>query len=128
MRRTGIIMGRFIYGNGNTKVEIEDRALAHLQQVIGSKLRRNECFFFTWRDDVSIGDGRRSVWIHQNADLVFKFHGHRSPQLNRDWLEALTAVANSGSGLYLIPEPAPRSRSSQDPMPLPDRADAVGLD
>ena len=119
-------MGRFIYGNGNTKVEIEDRALAHLQQVIGSKLRRNECFFFTWRDHVSIADGPRTVWIHQNADLVFKYHGHRPPQLNRDWLEALTAVANSGSGLYLTPEPPPRSRGVHDAT-LHDRADAIGL-
>lgn len=98
-------MGRFTYGNGHSKIDVEDRALAHLQHVIGSKLRRNECFFFTWKEDQSIGGGRRSVWIHHGADLEFAFNGHRMPTLNRAWLEAMASVANSASGLYLVPEP-----------------------
>ncbi len=99
-------MGRFSYGNGLSKVEIEDRGLSHLQHVMGSKLRRGEGFFFTWADDISIGSGRRTVWIHPTADLKFKYHGSRTPSLNREWLEALMQVANSPSGLRLIPEPA----------------------
>ncbi|GAD35299.1 ATP-dependent DNA ligase [Microbacterium sp. AISO3] len=102
-------MGRFIYGNGNAKVEIEDRTLAHLQQVVGAKLRRSESFFFTWKDDPSVGGGRRAVWIHPGADLEFKFHGGREPQLSREWLTALTTVASSPTGLYVVPEPAPRA-------------------
>lgn len=39
-------MGKFIY-NGSVRVEIEDRTLAHLQAVIGRKLRRGEGFHFT---------------------------------------------------------------------------------
>ncbi|APF32905.1 ATP-dependent DNA ligase [Microbacterium paludicola] len=106
-------MGRFIYGNGNgnAKVEIEDRTLAHLQQVVGAKLRRSESFFFTWKDDPSVGGGRRAVWIHPGADLEFKFHGGREPQLSREWLTALTTVASSPTGLYVVPEPAPRAAS-----------------
>lgn len=99
-------MGRFIYGNNQAKTEIDDRVLAHLQQVMGTKLRRSESFFFSWRDDVSVGGGRRTVWIHPGADLEFRYHGSRKPELNREWLTALALVANSGSGLYLIPEPA----------------------
>ncbi|MDD7929311.1 DUF7882 family protein [Microbacterium thalli] len=112
-------MGRFIYGNGNTKVEIEDRTLAHLQQVIGTKLRRNESFFFSWREDTSVGGGRRSVWIHQGADLEFTYFGHRAPRLNRDWLEAMALVAGSAAGLYVVPEPAPRSSTDTGTLRVP---------
>jgi hypothetical protein len=43
-------MGKFVYSD-TVKVEIEDRALAHLHVVIGTKLRRGEPFYFSWRDD-----------------------------------------------------------------------------
>lgn len=98
-------MGKFIYDT-NVKIDVEDRALAHLQVVIGSKLRRNEPFFFSWRDDASVGDGRTSVWIHSSASLVFKFYGSRRPQLNAAWLDALSETAHSAHGLHMVPEPA----------------------
>lgn len=101
----GRSVGRFSY-EGDAKVEIDDRVLAHLQVVIGQKLRRGEPFFFTWRNDASLGDGRTTVWLHPQASLVFKFHGSRQPTLNRAWLEALSHTANSGAGLYVVPEPA----------------------
>lgn len=99
-------MGLFVY-DSSVKVNFEDRLLAHLQLVIASKLRRREAFFFTWKEDVSVGGGRRSVWLHSHAGLQFKFHGSWIPQLNRDWLEALNTTANSPRGLYVIHEPAP---------------------
>ncbi len=43
-------MGKFIY-DSTIKVDFDDRLLAHLQVVIGAKLRRGEAFHFTWRDD-----------------------------------------------------------------------------
>jgi hypothetical protein len=98
-------MGRFNY-NAASRVDIEDRALAHMQIVVGSKLRRGECFFFTWRDDASVGDGRRSVWIHPAADLEFKFYGSRAPSINRAWVDVLARAANSPTGLYILSEPA----------------------
>ncbi len=99
-------MGKLIYENA-VKVDFEDRALAHLQLVITTKLRRREAFHFTWKDDASIGNGRTSVWIHPEASLVFKYYGSRLPRLNHAWLEILAAAANSPTGLYLIPEPPP---------------------
>ncbi|MFJ4225242.1 ATP-dependent DNA ligase [Microbacterium sp. NPDC089695] len=99
-------MGRLIY-EGNQKVEIEDRALTHLQLVITSKLRRGEPFAFSWKDDMSTGGGRSTVWINAHSALAFKYHGSRQPELNRAWIEALTQTANTPSGLYLVPEPAP---------------------
>lgn len=97
-------MGKFTY-NTNTSSPFEDRLLAHLQIVIGSKLRRGEGFFFTWKDDSSIGGGRTAVWLHSPAALVFKFHGSREPNINRAWIEALTHAANSSRGLYVVSEP-----------------------
>ncbi len=46
-------MGKFMYET--LRVDFEDRVLAHLQYVIGAKLRRRESFHFSWRDDASIG-------------------------------------------------------------------------
>ncbi|MDI9890433.1 DUF7882 family protein [Microbacterium sp. IEGM 1404] len=97
-------MGKFIY-DGNIKVDFEDRLLAHLQAVIMAKVRRGESFPFTWKDDISIGGGRTTAYIHPNVSMVFKYHGSRNPQLSSTWLHALTYNANSGRGLYVIPEP-----------------------
>lgn len=101
-------MGKFTYQSG-ARVDIEDRALAHLQFVITNKLRRGEAFVFTWRDDVSVGDGRTAVWLNPGAMFSFKDCGSRPPSLNRSWLEALALTANAPTGLYLIPEPADRA-------------------
>lgn len=97
-------MGKFIY-EGGPKTEIEDRALTHLQIVMTAKLRRGEPFAFSWKEDVSIGGGRTTVWIHQNSSMVFKYSGSRQPAINRRWVDALAFTANSPTGLYFIPEP-----------------------
>lgn len=98
-------MGKFIY-EGGPKVEIEDRALTHLQLVITAKLRRGEPFAFSWREDSSVGGGRTTVWVHAGSSIVFKYFGSRQPSINRAWVDALAFTANSPSGLYLAPEPA----------------------
>jgi len=43
-------MGKLTYDSTLT-VDFDDRVLAHLQLVIGAKLRRAESFYFSWRDD-----------------------------------------------------------------------------
>lgn len=98
-------MGKFIY-DSTVKVDFEDRLLAHLQLVIGAKLRRGESFHFTWKDDTSIGNGRTVVWVHPHVSLVYRFYGSRRPSINRAWIEALIYTANSPTGLYTVPEPA----------------------
>lgn len=98
-------MGKFIF-EGGPKVEIEDRALTHLQLVVTAKLRRGEPFPFTWAEDVSAGGGRTTVWIHPGSALVFKYYGSRQPEINRTWVDALAFTANSPTGLYLVHEPA----------------------
>jgi hypothetical protein len=98
-------MGKFTYQSG-ARVDLDDRVLAHLQVVISNKLRRGESFVFTWRDDVSVGDGRTSVWLGPSLAMTFKYYGSRPPMLNRAWVEALAITANGPSGLYVVPEPA----------------------
>lgn len=75
-------MGKFIY-EGGPKVDIEDRALSHIQLVITAKLRRGEPFGFTWKEDASVGGGRTTVWVHAGSSIVFKYHGGRQPTINR---------------------------------------------
>jgi hypothetical protein len=99
------IMGKLLYGDSDIEVEFDDRALTHIQIVIGAKLRRGESFFFSWKDDPAIGDGRSSLWLDRSIPLYFKFFGGKTPALNREWLGILTDSANSGQGLVFTPEP-----------------------
>lgn len=96
-------MGRLTY-EGFVKVDFEDRLLLHLQTTIGGKLRRGEPFYFTWKEDTTIG-GRTCVWLHPRCSLVYKYYGSRRPNLNPAWVEALTFTANSIAGLHVVPEP-----------------------
>lgn len=108
-------MGKFIYDSA-VKVDFDDRVLAHLQLVIGAKLRRGESFHFMWKDDTSIGEGRTMVWVHPNVSLVYKFNGSRRPTINRAWIEALIYTANSPAGLYTVPEPAEHAVATESDL------------
>lgn len=92
---------------GRTQVRgcVDDRLLAHLQIVIGNKLRCGEPFYFSWKEDQSVGGGRSSVGVHPGATLVFKFGGNKAPVINRTWLEAPMYTASSPAGLRIVPEP-----------------------
>jgi hypothetical protein len=92
-----------LYGQ-TIEVSFDDRVLAHLQLVIGLKLRRDESFFFSWRDEQSVGDGRSVIWLDPSIPLVFRYNGGRMPKINREWLEALTISSNSAQGLQLTDE------------------------
>lgn len=98
-------MGKLTY-DGTVTVEFEDRTMAHLHIVIGMKLRRNDSFYFSWKDDQRAGDGRTSIWLHQGSSLTFKFYGSRTPAINPAWIHALELAANTPAGLWIVPEPA----------------------
>ena len=102
-------MGYFIYDGGTAEVQMEDRVLAHLQIVIISKLRRQESFAFSWKEPASAGDGRSTIWVYPTVSLRFRFEGSRPPVVNQEWLAMLSAAANSGSGLQVLPEPLDRA-------------------
>jgi hypothetical protein len=90
---------------GSLAIEIDDRTLAHLQVVFGAKLRLGQPFFFSWVDGVASGGGRASVWIDSTIPLTFVYDKNRKQEINRPWLEALMAGANSTDGLLLCAEP-----------------------
>ena len=85
-------------------VEVEDRALAHLQVVIVQKLRRGESFLLSWQDSPSVGSGRSSIWLNQAIPLYFKYVGGHAATLNRQWIEDLSRSANSAQGLVIVSE------------------------
>lgn len=97
-------MGTFHY-DSTFEADFEDRVLAHLQIVIGAKLRRGETFYLSWRDNEGVGDGRTSVWLHPALPLRYKYYGGRMPRINPAWIQELTVSANSNSGLQIVPEP-----------------------
>ena len=97
-------MGALIYGT-NAPIPVDDRALAHLQLVIYSKLRAQESFSFNWKDEPGVGDGRGSFWISPGVAITFKYSGSRDPSVNREWLRLLRDAANQPTGLRLLPEP-----------------------
>jgi hypothetical protein len=104
-------MGTLLYGNSGIVVSFDDRALMHLQIVITAKLRRGESFIFSWSDAIDVGSGRSSIWIDPSSTLYYRYFGSRIPVINREWIEALMASANSGSGLLFTAEPIHGSRA-----------------
>jgi hypothetical protein len=52
--------------------------------------------------------------VHPRSTIVYKFYGSRRPALNRAWIDALMSTANSGTGLYIVPEPAPYRAPDND--------------
>jgi hypothetical protein len=105
--RAGIVqnecMGYLVYGDGS-EYEIDDRALAHLKIVIGSKLRRQEGFFVSWEHTPEEGSGRVSVWVSPSIPIQFRFTGSKTPELNRQWLEVLADSSFGPRGLHLLSE------------------------
>ncbi|MDX2376716.1 ATP-dependent DNA ligase [Microbacterium sp. LRZ72] len=119
-------MGKFSY-ESVVSVEFDDRLLAHLQLVIGAKVRRGESFHFTWKDDVSVGSGRTTVWIHPRCSVVYKFHDGRKPSINRTWIDALLYTANMPNGLYPVPEP-PEPETTHGRSATPGAASGAASD
>lgn len=99
-------MGSLIYATGRLgAVQFDDRTLAHLQIVIGAKLRLRQPFFFSWLDAVDIGGGRGSIWLDATIPLAFNYTKSERQRINREWLELLMTSANSNVGLQLMSEP-----------------------
>jgi hypothetical protein len=98
-------LGTLIYGDSGVEIEFDDRVLAHLQVVISTKLRRHEGFFFSWRDDPSLGDGRSSIWLETSIPLYFRFSTAERHQLSREWLDELAFSSSEPLGLRLTAEP-----------------------
>jgi hypothetical protein len=103
-------MGHLLYGDHSPSIEIDDRALTHLQFVILAKLRRQESFAFSWTESSTAGSGRSTIWLHPSVTLRFRFAGNRTPSLNGAWLAQLSDLANSAGGLRCVAEPVDTGR------------------
>jgi hypothetical protein len=104
-------MGKLVYGDGQFDIELDDRLLAHLQIVIGAKLRRREAFYFTWLSD---DDKRNSVWVQHAIPLRYHYDSATQHAINREWLESLTISANGASGLTVTEEPVPSAPAAKN--------------
>lgn len=100
----GGTVGELVY-NGTHIADFDDRLLAHLESVIGAKLRRGESFQLSWREN-TIGYRWLSVWLHPGLSLVYRYTGSRRPAINPAWLDALGRTANDDLGLKVVAEPA----------------------
>jgi hypothetical protein len=96
-------MGLLLYGRPPEEIDIDDRTLAHLKIVILTKLRRGERFPFSF--EYENDGGRSTVWLHYSIPLQFKFEESHQPIINRAWIDALAASANSVDGLRVLTEP-----------------------
>jgi len=97
-------MGQLIYASSDV-YEFEDRVLAHVQAVVGRKLRRQETFYLSWVKPVESGSGRVTVWISPHIPLQFHFVGGRPPRLNDLWLREMLATAHGDRGVVVTREP-----------------------
>jgi len=105
-------MGRLHYGNQG--FEMDDRLLAHLQLIIGVKLRRGENFFMAWKPPASSGEGRRAVWIDNGVPIYVEYSGNHEPKLNFGWAEKLADSAGKGGGLIIMAEDLSLMPDEQD--------------
>ncbi|WP_158863050.1 DUF7882 family protein [Leifsonia sp. AG29] len=96
-------MGYLMY-DSSTRIEFDDRVLAHLEVLIVSKLRRKESFALSWREAPEGGDGRTTIWLDVSIPLRFRYVGSRPPGISREWIERLSLAASTGSGLLVMDE------------------------
>jgi len=97
-------VGTLRYGASQRSIRIDDRALAHLQVVITTKLRRNEGFLLQWDRGVEFGSGRGAFWVHPSCDLMYDYEGGREASLDPAELDRMMAEASSSRGLRIVAE------------------------
>ena len=111
-------MGSFIYDR-SAAIDIDDRALTHLQVVILDKLRGNESFAF----DLWNSTHWCTMWVSRRTPLEFVYSGNRRVWLNREWLEEMADEVGIHGTLRLIPEPIPAYQGEPgprvEPVPAP---------
>ena len=110
-------MGYFTYDG--TQVQFDDRVLAHLQIVIVQKFLKQEAFLVSWKDSLSVGDGRGSAWLSPAIPIYFKFLGSKVPSINREWLLALGKSADSSTGLIVTNENGELEEAQQEGQGYP---------
>ena len=91
-------VGRIIYSDNKSSVDVEDRLLAHLQVAVTTKLRRGESFTITFPHTAA---GHLCWWIAPGVPVMFHMFGTHRPRLSRALLERLMTEASGPDGLHL---------------------------
>lgn len=97
-------MGTLHYGAARASIRMDDRALAHLQVVITTKLRRNEGFLIQWERPAETGSGRGGFWVHPQCDLAYEYDGGREPALDHEELDRMMMAASATNGVRIDAE------------------------
>ncbi|MCU1557734.1 MAG: ATP-dependent ligase [Microbacteriaceae bacterium] len=88
-------MGHLLYGFPAESIDLDDRTLAHLQIVVGSKLRRSENFWIEFVHGVDEGGGREVIWIDHAIPLLFRYVSAHHPETDQDWVDELVAQSSN---------------------------------
>jgi hypothetical protein len=95
---------------------MEDRALIHLQIAVHEMFQQRASFYLTWIRPLTEGSGRVSILLTPGVHLMFEYSGNRLPRINPGWVDHLVSNARSGTGLLMLPEPAPTApETTKDP-------------
>lgn len=94
-------MGSLTYDRAS-RIDIDDRTLAHLQAVVFDKLRRGESFA------LDLQDATRAVtiWVSPRTPIAFTYGAGHRPELNRAWLVDMAESAGVHGVLRLTREPS----------------------
>ncbi|WP_181110633.1 ATP-dependent DNA ligase [Rathayibacter sp. AY1B8] len=109
-------MGKLHY-NSSSEHDFEDRLLAHLQLVIGTKLGKGESFCLSWKNAVDVRSGRRSVWLHHSILFEFAFASSRPPSINTAWVRQLLQDSYTVNGLRISRNPTRAEPTLTRPTP-----------
>jgi len=92
-------VGELHYGPDMPSIELPDRVLAHLQLVIGAKLRRRESFYLRIREV----DGSPSIalWIAHSIQLQFRYQHLQPLEIDREWLRDLEEQSFTPAGIII---------------------------
>ena len=94
-------MGLLYYAGSEMAIAFPDRVLAHVKVVTTAKLRRGESFTVSWTHPLDDTMGRSTLWMHPTIPLRFVFDEREPPELDRSWLESLSASANLAGGISI---------------------------
>jgi hypothetical protein len=97
-------LGTLHYGGSRASIRMDDRALAHLQVVITTKLRRNEGFLVQWERPRKGGSSRGGFWVHPSCDLAYEYDGEQNPGLDPEELDRMMLAASGTHGVRVDAE------------------------
>ncbi|MCJ1696527.1 ATP-dependent DNA ligase [Rathayibacter caricis] len=97
-------MGRLLY-DSRLDVHFDDHVLAHLQAVIGIRLRRGESFYLSWKDLPNVGCGRTSIWLDPRIALCFRYGRGPAVVIDGNWVRRWVADSYAPGGLRVTEDP-----------------------